>query len=45
MAAEKQIPLRARLEGGKTPVMPKWYLKSDTGPQKDVLLGSAESFR
>ncbi|MBZ0260529.1 MAG: amidinotransferase [Hyphomicrobiales bacterium] len=45
MAAEKQIPLRARLEGGKTPVMTKWYLKSETGPLKDVLLGPAESFR
>ena len=45
MAADKQTPLRARLEGGKTPEMTKWYLKSETGSLKDVLLGPAESFR
>lgn len=39
------IPLRARVEGGGTPEMKKWYLKSETGPLKDVLLGPAESFR
>ena len=39
------IPLRARVEGGGTPLMKNWYLKSETGPLKDVLLGPAESFR
>lgn len=40
------IPLKARLEGGGTPVMEgRWHLKSETGPLKDVLLGPAESFR
>jgi N-dimethylarginine dimethylaminohydrolase len=37
--------LRARREGGGTPLMQEWYLKSETGPLKDVLLGPAESFR
>jgi N-dimethylarginine dimethylaminohydrolase len=40
-----QVPLRARLEGGGTPPMTDWYLKSETGPLRDVLLGPAESFR
>jgi hypothetical protein len=39
------IPLRARKEGGGTPLLRDWYLKSETGPLKDVLLGPAESFR
>jgi N-dimethylarginine dimethylaminohydrolase len=39
------IPLRARNESGGTPEMQKWYLKSEPGPLKDVLLGPAESFR
>jgi len=39
------IRLRARKESGGTPEMQKWYLKSETGPLKDVLLGPAESFR
>ena len=39
------IPFRARKEGGGTPLMKDWYLKSETGPLKDVLLGPAESFR
>jgi len=38
-------PLQARIEGGGTPEMTEWYLKSETGPLKDVLLGPAESFR
>ena len=38
-------PLRARVEGGGTPLMKDWYLKSETGPLKDVLLGPAETFR
>ena len=41
----KPAPLRARVEGGKTPEMTKWYIKSETGPLRDVLLGPAESFR
>ena len=39
------IPLRARLDGGGTPEMSDWYLKSETGILKDVLLGPAETFR
>jgi len=39
------IPLQARVDGGGTPQMTDWYLKSETGPLKDVLLGPAESFR
>jgi N-dimethylarginine dimethylaminohydrolase len=39
------IPLQARIEGGGTPEMTDWYLKSETGPLKDVLLGPAETFR
>ena len=39
------VPLRARIENGGTPLMQNWYLKSETGPLKDVLLGPAESFR
>jgi N-dimethylarginine dimethylaminohydrolase len=38
-------PLQARIEGGGTPEMTDWYLKSETGPLKDVLLGPAETFR
>ena len=38
-------PLRARVEGGGTPEMTNWYLKSETGILRDVLLGPAESFR
>jgi N-dimethylarginine dimethylaminohydrolase len=45
LAHTQAIPLRARREGGGTPAMQKWYLKSETGPLKDVLLGPAESFR
>ena len=40
-----QTPLRARVEGGGTPEMKDWYLKSETGVLRDVLLGPAESFR
>ncbi len=39
------IPLQARLDGGGTPEMTDWYLKSETGPLRDVLLGPAETFR
>lgn len=41
----RQTPLRARHEGGGTPRMDKWALKSETGMLRDVLLGPAESFR
>ena len=37
--------LQARHTGGGTPEMQDWYLKSETGPLQDVLLGPAESFR
>ena len=40
-----QVPLRARVEGGGTPRMTDWVMKSETGLLKDVLLGPAESFR
>lgn len=40
-----QSTLRARLDGGNTPAMQNWYLKSETGPLQDVLLGPAESFQ
>ena len=36
--------LRARVEGGGTPEMTAWYLKSETGPLLDVLLGPASTF-
>ena len=40
------VPLRARREGGGTPVMDgRFYLRSETGVLRDVLLGPAESFR
>jgi len=38
-------PLQARVEGGGTPEMSDWYLRSETGVLRDVLLGPAESFR
>ena len=38
-------PLQARVEGGGTPEMSDWYLRSETGTLRDVLLGPAESFR
>ena len=43
--AAKAIPLRARVHGGGTPEMSKWYLRSETGILKDVLLGPVEGFR
>ena len=36
--------LRARNDDGSTPQMQDWFLKSETGPLHDVLLGPAESF-
>ena len=38
-------PLQSRKAGGGTEVMSDWYLKSETGPLKDVLLGPADHFR
>jgi N-dimethylarginine dimethylaminohydrolase len=43
--SHRPIPLRARRDGGGTAEMQTWYLRSETGPLKDVLLGPAESFR
>ena len=40
-----QHPLRARQIGGGTQEMTDWYLKSETGPLLDVLLGPADTFR
>ena len=40
-----QNPLRARQIGGGTQEMTDWYLKSETGPLLDVLLGPADTFR
>jgi len=39
-----QSTLCARHESGSTPEMQDWYLKSETGPLHDVLLGPSESF-
>ena len=36
---------QARKPGGGTPEMTDWYLKSETGPLRDVLLGPVESFQ
>jgi N-dimethylarginine dimethylaminohydrolase len=38
-------PLRCRRPGGGTSEMTDWYLKSETGPLLDVLLGPVDSFR
>lgn len=40
-----QIALRARKSGGGTQEMTDWYLKSETGPLLDVLLGPVDTFR
>ncbi len=40
-----QHPLRARAIGGGTEEMTNWYLKSEAGPLRDVLLGPVEGFR
>ncbi|MBT8436774.1 MAG: amidinotransferase [Gammaproteobacteria bacterium] len=40
-----QSPLRARKSGGGTQEMTDWYLKSETGPLLDVLLGPIDTFR
>lgn len=38
-------PLRARIEGGGTPLMSGWHLGREGGVLRDVLLGPAEGFR
>lgn len=45
MLEKKQVPLRARVEGGGTPPMSEWHLGREGGLLKDVLLGPAEGFR
>ena len=40
-----QSALRARKSGGGTQEMTDWYLKSETGPLLDVLLGPVDTFR
>ncbi len=42
--SDQKSKLGIRVEGGGTREMTDWYLKSETGPLKDVLLGPAESF-
>lgn len=37
--------LKRRVSGGNTSEMTDWYLKSETGPLRDVLLGPAATFR
>ena len=41
----KQNSLRCRVPGGGTQEMTDWYLKSETGPLLDVLLGPVDTFR
>lgn len=45
MLDRKSVPLRARVEGGGTPLMSKWTLGREGSVLKDVLLGPAEGFR
>ena len=40
----KQNPLQCRKPGGGTREMTNWYLKSETGPLLDVLLGPVDTF-
>ena len=42
--SDQKSKLGIRVESGGTREMTDWYLKSETGPLKDVLLGPAESF-
>ncbi len=37
--------LRTRQTAGNTPEMSDWYLRSETGPLNDVLLGSIDTFQ
>ena len=43
--SDTQGPLRCRKSGGGTQEMTDWYLKSETGPLLDVLLGPVDTFR
>ena len=43
--ATTQNPLQKRKIGGGTEEMTDWYIKSETGPLRDVLLGPVDSFR
>ncbi len=43
--SDTQSPLRCRKPGGGTQEMTDWYLKSETGPLLDVLLGPVDTFR
>jgi N-dimethylarginine dimethylaminohydrolase len=43
--AKGAVPLRARVEGGGTPVLEDWGIRSEAGLLTDVLLGPAEGFR
>lgn len=43
--ATAMVPLRARVEGGGTPRLTDWGMKSEAGVLTDVLLGPAEGFR
>ncbi len=40
-----EVPLKARIDDGGTPEMPKWQLRSEAGMLTDVLLGPADGFR
>ena len=44
-SVSKQPHLRARAADGGTEEMTDWYLKSETGPLLDVLLGPVDEFR
>jgi N-dimethylarginine dimethylaminohydrolase len=44
-ATDTLSPLRCRKPGGGTAEMTDWYLKSETGPLLDVLLGPVDTFR
>jgi len=43
--SDTQSSLRCRKPGGGTQEMTDWYLKSETGPLLDVLLGPVDTFR
>ena len=45
MDTQPAYPLRARLEGGGTPLLDDWGIHAETGVLTDVLLGQAEGFR
>ncbi len=44
-AANSSTPLRARREGGGTPVLEHWGINSEYGVLRDVLLGPPETFQ